>query len=60
MAEWLASNAVTVIALLVVIIIVSLALWSVFRGRKKKNGAEGCGGKCSSCPYGGGCSFDKK
>ena len=53
MLAWLGENWITVVAIAAVALVVGLAIFSLHRDRKK--GASSCGGKCSSCPYGGSC-----
>ncbi len=47
------SWAITLIAVAAVAAVVALAVWSLLKDRKKASSS--CGGKCSSCPYGGSC-----
>ncbi len=44
MKEWLAQNLMTLTVFLVLVLIVSLAVRSLWKGRKK-----GCAGDCSHC-----------
>jgi len=53
MLNWLASNLVTIIAILVIAGLVALAVFSIVRD--KKQGRAGCGHKCSGCPMSGSC-----
>ena len=55
MFEWIANNAVTVIAVVVILIVVGFAVFSLARDRKR--GSGGCTGNCATC--GMGCSYGK-
>ncbi len=55
MFEWISNNAVTVIAIAVILIVVGFAVFSLMRDRKR--GSGGCTGNCATC--GMGCSYGK-
>ncbi len=50
-------NFPTVLILIALTAVISLAVWSIMRNRKK-GGACGCG--CASCPMSGQCHKDDK
>ncbi len=53
MLNWLASNLVTILSILVISAMVILAVVSLIRDRKKSR--AGCGHGCSGCPMCGSC-----
>ena len=57
MFEWIANNAVTIIAIAVILVVVAVALICVIKDLKNKS-SGGCTGNCSCC--GMKCSYDKK
>ena len=56
MFAWIADNAVTVIAIAVILLISGLAVFSLMKDKKKKSGV--CTGNCATC--GMGCSYSEK
>ncbi len=55
MFAWIANNAVTLIAIAVILIIAGFAVFSLVKD--KKRGSGGCTGNCATC--GMGCSYSK-
>lgn len=53
MIEWIANNAGTIIAGLMVLAIVASVIIGMIR--KKKNGKSACGCGCAGCPLSGDC-----
>lgn len=58
MFAWIAENAVTIIAVSVILISVGFAVFSLLKGKKNKTG--GCTGNCASCGMCCGGGKDKK
>lgn len=56
MLGWIADNAITIIAISIILIMIGIAVFSLMRDKKHKTG--GCTGNCATC--GMGCSYDKK
>ena len=56
MFAWIADNAVTIIAIAVILIVIGLAVFSLVKEKKRSPG--GCTGNCATC--GMGCSYGKK
>ena len=54
MFAWIAQNAVTIIAIAVILLVVGIAVYSLVRGKKR---GCGCTGNCASC--GMGCAGNK-
>ena len=50
MIAWITGNAVTIIALTVVLLLLGIALASLIK--EKKNPSPGCGGNCATCGMG--------
>ncbi len=55
MFAWIADNAVTIIAIVLVLLIAGLAVFSLVKD--KKSGSGGCTGNCATCRMG--CSGNK-
>ena len=56
MFVWIANNAVTVVAVAVLLAVIGVAVFSIVRDKKKNKG--GCTGNCATC--GMGCSYGTK
>ena len=55
MFSWISDNAVTIIALAILLIVIGITVFSLIKDKKKKKG--GCTGNCQSC--GMNCSYIK-
>lgn len=53
MISWITQNAVTIIAVIIVLLVIGIAVLSLVKDKKKNPG--GCTGNCASC--GMGCSY---
>ncbi|MBO4769289.1 MAG: FeoB-associated Cys-rich membrane protein [Clostridia bacterium] len=56
MFAWIADNAATIIAIIIVLLLIGIAVLSIIRDKKSKKGV--CTGNCSTC--GMSCSYSKK
>ncbi|MBO4845166.1 MAG: FeoB-associated Cys-rich membrane protein [Lachnospiraceae bacterium] len=57
MITWLTANIGTIFVAIILIVIISLAVYSMIKN--KQEGRSSCGCKCSSCPMGGTCNNKK-
>ena len=58
MFTWIAENAVTIIAIAVILLIIGLAVFSLRREKKRHSG--GCTGNCAACGMGCPCSRNEQ
>ena len=58
MAEWIADNAVTIIAIAVLLVVIGIAVFSLVRDKKRKS--CGCSGNCAVCGMGSSCCEKRK
>ncbi len=56
MFAWIANNAVTIITVVLLLVVIGIALFSLLKDKKHKSG--GCTGNCATC--GMNCSSGKK
>ncbi|MBR0232243.1 MAG: FeoB-associated Cys-rich membrane protein [Clostridia bacterium] len=49
MFEWIADNAVTLIAAAAVLICAGLAVFSLVKSKKRRGGCSSCTGDCAAC-----------
>ena len=55
MFQWIADNAVTIVAIAVILTAVGIAVFSIIRDKKRKKSC--CTGNCAACCTG--CSYEK-
>ncbi len=55
MLEFLQGNLANILVGLAVAGVLFLALWAIYRQKKRAVRSEGCSGCCCGCSHGGGC-----